>query len=150
MCPWLPVTHWAWIGTRHPISIHRFYTCPLQHCAVVLLIFQHLSKGDSSDYACWGSFVGCLYSLWIPCFCREEHSNEFDSGLTTLQFLPQAQWLPCLLPPTNHLLSPDGGSKFELMDSSFFSFTSWVQCFRIRLLTFLCQSFSILQKWEWY
>lgn len=26
----------------------------------------------------------------------------------------------------------------------------WIQCFRIRLLTFLCLSFSILQKWEWY
>lgn len=73
-----------------------------------------------------GVFLLVAFVVYEFIAFAERKSTLIDGELTTLQFLPQAQGLPYLLPPTNHLLSPDGGSKFELMDSSFFYFLSAV------------------------
>lgn len=116
-CPWLPVTHLAWIETRHPNSIHGFYTCLLQWVVKYFCLFFSISARE------W--FRLCLlgFLCWLPMNpLLLQRGRAFNNGLTTLQFWPQAQWVPYLLLASNHLPNPDAGNTFELMDSFFFSF----------------------------
>lgn len=111
-------------------------------CDLFLVVIQHLSKRHTWCCASWFLLFGCPSRLCIRCFCREEEcSNEFDSGLTALQFLPQT------LLTSNKPLTESWWWKLIWINGLLFFFF-WIQCFRF--LTFLHLSFSVLHKWEYY